>query len=208
MRMTRSILACVAPGRHDRVVIEFRDATPEDAMAVAVVHVRAWKAAYRGLLPDEFLDALTPEQRATHYTFGSSDPADPRTMLAIADGAVAGFATTCPSRDEDLPEAGELGALYIDPSLQGGGVGRELLCRARERLVDEGFTEALLWVLRGNENAERFYRADGWARDGAEREEDPWGVVSTVIRYRHSLRRAGAPGSSACAVPAHRETPR
>ena len=33
-------------------------ATPEDALEVAGVHVRAWQSAYRGLLPDEHLDGL------------------------------------------------------------------------------------------------------------------------------------------------------
>jgi hypothetical protein len=32
----------------------FRPAEPSDASAVALVHVRAWQAGYRNLLPDEY----------------------------------------------------------------------------------------------------------------------------------------------------------
>jgi GNAT superfamily N-acetyltransferase len=164
-----------------------REATPADAPAVALVHVRAWKVAYRGLFPDDFLDALRPEDREGRYTLGSSDPADPRTIVAVEEDRVIGFATISLSRDEDLPEAGELCALYIDPSHWHRGVGRGLLAESLRHLREAGHREALLWVLTGNEPAERLYRAEGWQPDGAVREEDPWGVTARVVRFRRSL---------------------
>jgi hypothetical protein len=65
------------------------------------------------------------------------------------------------------------------------------LAESRRRLRDAGFAEGTLWVLEGNEAAERFYLADGWRRDGAEREEDPYGPLVTVRRFRRRL--GGAP---------------
>jgi len=167
-----------------------REAEAADADAVAAVHVRAWQAAYRGLLPDAYLDALRPQERASRYTFGSPDPAAPRTMIAAIDGAVAGFASFGASRDPDAPHAGELFALYVDPGNWRSGVGGALLHDACERLCARGHEEALLWVLAGNERAARFYLARGWRSDGAEREEDPRGVTARVRRYRRSLRPA------------------
>ncbi|HEY1808803.1 MAG TPA: hypothetical protein VGG42_09585 [Acidobacteriaceae bacterium] len=41
--------------------MNLRLAEPPDAMAAARVHVRSWQAAYRGLMPDAFLDQLRPE---------------------------------------------------------------------------------------------------------------------------------------------------
>jgi GNAT superfamily N-acetyltransferase len=167
--------------------VRVRDAEPADAAAIARVHVRAWQAAYRGLMPEDFLDALRPEDRESRYTLGSSDPAAPRTILAVRENAVIGFATIGPSRDEDVPGAGELYALYIDPLHWRGGVGRTLLIESRDRLQRAGHQHALLWVLAGNETAARFYRTDGWREDGTTREEDPWGPVVTVARYRRTL---------------------
>jgi len=66
-------------------------------------------------------------------------------------------------------------------------VGRELLLETRRRLEDAGFEEGTLWVLLGNEGAERFYAADGWQRDGATREEQPYGPVVEVRRFRRRL---------------------
>lgn len=162
-----------------------REATPDDALAVAEVHVRAWQAAYRGLIADEFLDRLRAEDRAATYAFG--DPAGPRTVVAEAGGTIRGFATVGPCRDEDAAGAGELYALYVDPSRWRGGTGRLLLAAATSLLREAGHEEAVLWVLRGNEGAERFYAAAGWRRDGAERWERPYGVVSRVLRMRRRL---------------------
>lgn len=164
-----------------------RLARPEDALAVAGVHVRAWQRAYRGLIDQEFLDGLRPEDRAATYAFGSADPAAPETILAEDRGEVVGFATAGPSRDADSRGLGELYALYVDPARWGRGVGRLLLCEARQRLRARGFEEAILWVLVGNEGADRFYRADGWRPDGSRRWEQPYGVVSQVRRYRRPL---------------------
>jgi GNAT superfamily N-acetyltransferase len=169
-------------------MVRIRDAIPGDEPAVAGVHVRSWQGAYRGLIADEFLDALRPEDRAARYTFGSADPSAPQTFLAEQEGNLLGFATVGPSRDADAPGRGELYALYVDPASWRGGTGRLLLAESRRRLRDAGYDEAILWVLRGNESAERFYLADGWHRDGGERTEQPYGVVSRVSRFRRSLR--------------------
>jgi GNAT superfamily N-acetyltransferase len=181
-----------APREEPAPAVELREARRGDELAVADVHVRAWQEAYRGLIPDEYLDALDPRDRATRYTFEADDPAAPTTVIAV-DGAgdgeeqILGFTTICPSRDADAPGLGEVVALYVDPERYRGGVGRVLMAEARRRLREAGFTEALLWVLDGNDRATSFYEREGWTPDGARRVEHPYGVVSNVSRFRRSL---------------------
>jgi GNAT superfamily N-acetyltransferase len=172
--------------------IELREARRGDELAVADVHIRAWQEAYRGLMADEFLDALEVEDRAGRYTFESLDPDGPTTLLAVQEGEdcgeiILGFATFSRSRDVDASDHGEIVALYVDPERYEGGVGRMLMAEARRRLWEAGFTEALLWVLDGNDRAARFYEGEGWTRDGAKRVEEPYGVVSEVSRFRRPL---------------------
>ena len=164
-----------------------RPAQPGDAMAVARVHVRSWQAAYRMLMPDEYLDQLRPEDRASRYDFSHADPARPYTMVAAEDGAILGFATTMPARDEDMHDYGELCALYVHPDHWGRGLGVALAAAARTRLFDLGFRKALLWVLAGNARAERFYKLDRWTPDGTRRTDTLWGVEVNEIRYQRSL---------------------
>jgi len=46
------------------VPVRIREASVEDAPAIAYVHVAAWRVAYRGLLPQEHLDQLDEGRRA------------------------------------------------------------------------------------------------------------------------------------------------
>lgn len=66
------------------------------------------------------------------------------------------------------------------------------MARADDRLRALGFERAVLWILVGNDPAERFYRSLGWLPDGARRHEDVWGVEADVVRYRRSLEAASA----------------
>lgn len=164
-----------------------RPAQPEDAVDVARVHVRAWQVGYRGLLPDEYLDALRPEQRAQRYDFATQDNRKPATLVALAQGAIRGFATVAPARDSDRADHGELCALYVDPDWWGHGMGAALIAAARQRLFAQGFRCASLWLLAGNARAERFYRKDGWQPDGHRRVDQVWAVTVDELRYHTAL---------------------
>jgi GNAT superfamily N-acetyltransferase len=170
--------------------MELRSAEPGDALAVARVHVRAWQAGYRALLPAEYLERLDPRERAQSYTLGNPDPQQPATVVASEAGAVIGFATTAPARDADAPGCGELCALHVDPDWWGRGVGVALVAAARAHLVERGFGQAIVWVLAGNTRAERFYRGDGWRPDGARRMETVWGLAVEEARWRRALAQA------------------
>ncbi|MBV9648328.1 MAG: GNAT family N-acetyltransferase [Candidatus Eremiobacteraeota bacterium] len=164
-----------------------REARPEDALAVARVHVRSWQTAYRGVIPDAYLDNLKAEDRAGRYTFGCCDPGAPLTIVATEENDVLGFVTIGSSRDEDPSQAGEIFALYVDPSRLGSGLGRSLMSEAKNRLYGQGFDNAVLWVLLENERALRFYRADGWIPNHAVRDREVWGVMISETRYRRRL---------------------
>lgn len=156
--------------------MELRPAVPADALAVARVHVRAWQAGYRGLLPAAYLESLRAEDRAPRYTFDRLD--GPRTTVALLGDAIVGFATII---------GPELSALHVDPDCWSQGVGQTLIARARGELAAAGVTEARLWLLAGNARGQRFYERDGWATDGTQRVETIWGVEIDEIEYRRRL---------------------
>jgi hypothetical protein len=49
------------------VAVNIRRAIATDAATIAGIHVRAWQWAYRGLIPDAFLDSLSVEARETSW---------------------------------------------------------------------------------------------------------------------------------------------
>jgi GNAT superfamily N-acetyltransferase len=167
-------------------VTTVRHATSADADAIGRVQVETWRTAYAGLLPQETIDAFDVGARQEMWREGLSRA--PRlgsaTFVAVVDDEIVGFTTVGASHSED--GTGELYAIYVDPSSWGTGAGRALIERAEASLRESGFPAALLWVLEGNERAERFYRAAGWQRDG-KKEDDFQGARVTELRYRKAL---------------------
>ena len=149
--------------------MRIRDATIADARAIVEVYIRSWQAAYRGLMPDDFLDSLSVEDREQEWrSWLASQPTRQWCLVAEDDGKVLGFVRFGPSRDEEAPEdAGEVYAIYVLPEAFGTGTGRELFAHANRILRERGFAAATLWVLEANERARRFYEAAGWRLDGA-----------------------------------------
>ncbi len=162
-----------------------RDAVAREALAVAGVHVRSWQVAYRGLIDDGYLDALSVSDRASRYRFDSSDPASPRVRVLERDGDIVGLSIT--SLDLDDPVLGVLGALYVEPGHWSSGAGRALITDARAVLASLGCSRAALWVLEGNQRAMKFYERDGWRPSGDRRNEERPAVTFVELRYETEL---------------------
>jgi hypothetical protein len=74
-------------------MVMVRPATPPDAPAIGRLHVRAWQAAYRGHMPDAYLDGLRPTERADYWRgVPGRDDLPGAILVAERDGEVAGFA--------------------------------------------------------------------------------------------------------------------
>lgn len=163
-----------------------RPARLGDARRIAEVHVRSWQTAYRGLMPDDFLDALSPDARAEWRALRLGGLPDRWAMLVVEEaGTVVGFADTGPCRDEDRDPrvTGELFAMYLHPDYWHRGLGRLLMGGVVARLRADDFQSATLWVLRENSRARRFYEAAGWTIDGAQRAEALGPVMAQEDRY-------------------------
>lgn len=163
-----------------------RAAVPADAYDVARVYARSWQSAYRGLIPQEYLDSLEPEVLASRYTFGRMGLRMPSTLVAVDGSTICGLATTGLCRATDLPNCGELMALYVDPAYVHTGIGRLLITAARARLGRVGVIQAVLWVLGANVRARRFYERDGWWFDGGCRTETFGDFPVQQVRYRRT----------------------
>ncbi len=137
--------------------------TEDELQGKAYVHYQGWREAYAGLLDRDFLDGRTlaqSEERALRaFQNGIS------TVLAKDGEKVVGFADYGPYRWDDLPDAGEVYAIYILREYYGKGVGFTLMREALSRMPDRN--SAAVWVLKGNKRAIRFYTRFGYRFDGA-----------------------------------------
>jgi GNAT superfamily N-acetyltransferase len=154
------------------VTVTIRESGPEDARAIAEVHVASWRQAYRGFIPDPVLDDLSIEERESVWRQGLGDEEPGTALVAEERGRVVGFVGFGPSRSfDDPPSVGEIYALYLHPENQRRGIGRRLLEAALDVMARDGFQDATLWVLDSNSGARRFYQALGWQTDGVTRHD-------------------------------------
>jgi GNAT superfamily N-acetyltransferase len=177
----------------DEIVV--RGATTGDARAIAEANVRAWQVAYRGIMPDRYLDELDSDlaTQVARRRVNIGAPDEPRlfNLVAEREGAVVGWLAAGPSRDEDRHETqAEIWAVYVHPDAWRTGAGSALMSAALDRLVEEGYTESTLWVFEANPRARRFYERHGYRTDGATSIFERGGGQAVEIRYRRPL--AGA----------------
>jgi GNAT superfamily N-acetyltransferase len=176
------------------VSVVVRPPRPEDVAELGEVHVAAWQAAYRGMMPDDYLDGLRARDRAEWWAEVVRRPQrdDAVCLVAEVDGRVRGVVLAGPARGDDASGSGEVYALNVHPGSWGSGVGSALLTAAESGLVRAGFHRAVLWVVPGNARARRFYGRAGWVEDDARRVEQVHGVDVEEVRYRRRLADAGA----------------
>ena len=171
------------------MVVTIRPASVDDADAVGEVHVRAWQSAYRGVMPDDYLDGLRAQDHATRWREHLMAPSsDTHLLVVVDDHRVVGFASLGPARGRDVPcDIGQLYAINLDPDVWGRGLGRALLSGVTERLRALGYVEAVLWVVPDNQRARRLYESEGWSDDNLRRDDEVFGVVVPQMRYRRPL---------------------
>ncbi len=144
------------------MTVTIRSARPGDALAIATLRIASWGAAYRGIVPDARLDAMTPEKtielwRAT----AAGENAGHGLVVSEAAGRLIGFAMLGPARAPDFGYSGEVQAIYLAPEAIGKGYGRPLFVRGLDWLAQQGHPDAILWVMEANARALRFYEKAG-----------------------------------------------
>ncbi len=178
-------------------MLNLRSATPDDAATMASVHIEAWRAAYRGLVPEPFLAALDRDRRTARFReFLASGAGD--TYIIERDSEPVGHLTIGPCRDDDLDErtVGEIWGIYLAPAHWRRGIGARVCRRAERILRARGFGPIVLWVFEGNASARRFYEAMGYAPDAATKTAEVGGPLP-AIRYRKDGPTTGALASKA-----------
>ncbi|UOB09217.1 GNAT family N-acetyltransferase [Streptomyces sp. HP-A2021] len=166
--------------------------TLADCDRVAEIRVRGWQSAYRGLIPQSYLDGLSvvedAERRRAHLA-----QADGSVVNLVAEdtgGEVVGWACHGPYRDGELRTCdAELYAIYVHPGHVGRGAGQALLAESVVRCAAAGHSRLLLWVLKENGRARRFYERAGFQADGAEEPFEVDGAVIPEVRYARALPR-------------------
>jgi GNAT superfamily N-acetyltransferase len=154
--------------------VSVRQALPEDAEAIANIHVASWRATYQGVISDATLAGLSVAQRAVNWRERLTALAQGRSRahytcfvaVNVADGVI-GFADGGLARPLDdgtspAPYDGELYAIYLEPGMTRHGTGARLVQAVTSQLAADGIHALIIWVLAANPSR-GFYEALGGA---------------------------------------------
>jgi GNAT superfamily N-acetyltransferase len=164
-----------------------RTALAEDVGEIARLHVSVWQAAYRGQVPDSYLDGLEPSQRVVMWSRVIQEPTA-LVLVAVESATIVGFCSSLPSRDPDASSSvAEISALYVDAARWRSGHGTQLLEAAIESARTRRFREMTLWVLAASSSARAFYEACGFSADPLTKTEQRPGFTLLETRYRRTI---------------------
>ncbi|MFI7016522.1 GNAT family N-acetyltransferase [Streptomyces sp. NPDC050164] len=172
--------------------LRIREMTLADCDRVAEIRTRGWQSAYQGMMPQSYLDGLSvaedAERRRSYLARGDGSVVN--LVAEDTGGEVVGWACHGPYRDgEAVTGDAELYAVYVHPEHLGQGAGQALLEESVARCSTAGHARLLLWVLKANERARRFYERAGFRADGAEEPFEVDGVAVPEVRYAKALPR-------------------
>lgn len=67
---------------------------------------------------------------------------------------------------QDIARIAEIKDFYVDPFFTGQGIGTLLLKSLIQRAGKRGYQKIILWVIKDNLKARRFYEANGFIHNG------------------------------------------
>lgn len=131
-----------------------RQAREEDVRAVSEIIVEGWQTAYRGIIDGGFLDSLSVESQ-----YRRDIRRYDAYRVAADQTGILGFAwnQTLDSGDADC----EIIALYVRSRERRRGIGRALLQDAMDAFRKAGKRRMIIWCLRENLEARKFYEKTG-----------------------------------------------
>lgn len=131
----------------------------DDRLAISKVYEESWKYAYKGIVPQNYLDHIPEGQWASHI-----EQPDRNNLVMVQDGIIIGTSGFGKSRMTEMDGFGEIISIYLLPEYMGKGYGRLLIQAVIDELGKKGFEKVFLWVLEENRKARHFYEKFGFVQ--------------------------------------------
>jgi ribosomal protein S18 acetylase RimI-like enzyme len=142
--------------------INIRSASPDDAAAIANLHVAVWRETYRMLATAEAFRTLDEAYRQARWAVALAEPGRHQLVLLAEQGnRLVGIGVVGAPSQAAFEGRGEIRYLYVDPGIKRQGLGRRLMRELAHHLAGLHYSGAALGVVVGNDPAIAFYRSLG-----------------------------------------------
>ncbi len=154
----------------------------DDKMMISKVYEECWKSAYKGIVPQDYLDSIPEGRWAPNL-----DKQGRSTLVCIDNGKIVGTSFFCKSRFEQYPGWGEIVSIYLLPDYIGKGYGKILMDAVLSELKVQGYEDVFLWVLEENFRARHFYEKYGFLPTNDVSDVNIGGKALREIRYVYRI---------------------
>jgi ribosomal protein S18 acetylase RimI-like enzyme len=148
-------------------MLNIRHAIPDDASAIAKLHIDSCRAAYKDILPEARSNGLdhvrVTESFRKSISFGAED-----IYIVENSGRISGFIALIGDHHDhaDKETVPGICTIYLAPEYWRKGIGRLMYQEGETILKSAGCTAVTFWVFADNMRARRFYEAMGFTVDG------------------------------------------
>lgn len=162
--------------------LSFVDAcTEEHYAAISLIHAMGWRETYADAIPKSYMDQEITDQRWIPFLrechsggvnhglllYDGTEPVCSAVYGPARIGAQAHGGTMTIAFDaEQYRGWGEIISIYTHPRHTGKGYGHAMVQEIFRRMKAQGFAGSLVYVLRENQGARRFYEREGFSWDG------------------------------------------
>lgn len=154
--------------------IVIRLAKPADAPDMAEIHARSWEAAYKDIIPADYIRKKNATRPALWRRIITEE--NTSQYVILQGEKTVGILCVAPpqlEKGQTLNDIGiddsyyELHGIYLHPDFCRRGIGTKAMEFAIEKARETGKSRMILWVFAENINSIRFYESLGFAADGA-----------------------------------------
>lgn len=142
--------------------MKIREAKAGDEKKIADVIISTWKVAYRGIVPDDFLDVLTTEQHEKLFKKNISEKTE--TILVLENNAEKVVGMISGGVDRSREYDCEIVAIYILPEYQKKGLGS---CLFKEMITSHkrhNYKTMVIWTFKENKDSGFYEKLGGEIR--------------------------------------------
>ncbi|GAN00016.1 acetyltransferase, GNAT family [alpha proteobacterium U9-1i] len=149
-------------------MIRYRDATADDAEALAAFAAASFIDTFGHLYPPEDLTAFLAASHTSALYAGFAKSDDVHLRVATRSGAIVGYSKTgaVELHVDDAVQCRELHRLYVDTSVKGAGVARALMDDVFAWSREQRAPALYLGVWENNHRAQTFYKRLGFVHVG------------------------------------------
>ena len=141
--------------------VKLRKATLEDVKEISNIYALSWKYAYKGIVPQKYLDELRCDFWVSSFQNWIKNNILTAQIIYENDMPI-GCVAYGKARDNKFTHWGEIVSIYVLPGYCRKGYGHKLLNAAITDMKTKGFKNFYLWVLKENEDGRAFYEANGF----------------------------------------------